>query len=81
MSEVNKMDSWIMWLIDTLVLGNYIFTFFVWQKQQTNYQNISNDLSEIKMSIKINEINLNNINDKLNSISKTVIKEVNESCN
>lgn len=71
----NKMMTWIITSLFTLVTGSYVFTFFVWRSTQSTYSKIKDGLSEIKISNKATEIMMQNINDKLNSISQTVIKD------
>ncbi|RPJ55972.1 MAG: hypothetical protein EHM12_11090 [Dehalococcoidia bacterium] len=68
------MDNWL-WVIFTLIFGNYAFTFMLWCKQQSNFNKLMDQLTEIKLSNKATEVNITNINEKLHSISQTVIKD------
>jgi len=72
--EENIMDNWL-WVIFTLIFGNYAFTFMLWCKQQSNFNKLMDQLTEIKLSNKATEVNITNINEKLHSISQTVIKD------
>jgi len=69
------MTSWILTTLFTLISGSYLFAFYIMRSTQSNYTKIKDELNEMKISDKSVEVMLTNINQKLNSISQTVIKD------